>query len=406
MINRMILIAALAGAGLAAQAQLGSVTNSATFYERRMLMNATAAQTNTNQWDIATNVVNIATNAVNIATNAIDIATNAIDIAANTVLITTASNGLTAAFAAADTITSNAYVAADTVASNGLTTAFTAADTITSNAYVAADTAASNGLTTAFTTADTATSNGLTTAFTTADTALSNGLIIVIGESGVTFADLQYTPGNANSYANSIALGTGTRTLAGQRGMAIGNSYADGEDAIAIGWGFSADGEECIGIGDGFSANGDFSIAIGSGCSAAGEDGIAIGELASADYYAAISLGYNSEAYATGAVAIGQFAGVDHDYSFAWASETGHRTTADEQFYIYADGGIVLTGGPTAVDAPVGAGDALNQTAADALYVEKADGLTVTNTWIDGEAATQTVYIINGQITAWTIEAP
>ena len=391
MINRMILIAALAGAGLAAQAQLGSVTNSATFYERRMLMNATAAQTNTNQWDIATNVVNIATNAVNIATNAIDIATNAIDIAANTVLITTASNGLTAAFAAADTITSNAYVAADTAASNGLTTAFTAADTITSNAYVAADTAASNGL---------------TTAFTTADTALSNGLIIVIGESGVTFADLQYTPGNANSYANSIALGTGTRTLAGQRGMAIGNSYADGEDAIAIGWGFSADGEECIGIGDGFSANGDFSIAIGSGCSAAGEDGIAIGELASADYYAAISLGYNSEAYATGAVAIGQFAGVDHDYSFAWASETGHRTTADEQFYIYADGGIVLTGGPTAVDAPVGAGDALNQTAADALYVEKADGLTVTNTWIDGEAATQTVYIINGQITAWTIEAP
>ncbi len=83
------------------------------------------------------------------------------------------SSDMTNAYSAADTVVSNAFVAADAVVVSG----YGSADTIISNAFVAADGVVNSNLTVAFTAADVVTSNGLITMVVAADTVVSNAFV-------------------------------------------------------------------------------------------------------------------------------------------------------------------------------------------------------------------------------------
>ena len=92
-----------------------------------------------------------------------------------------------------------------------------------------------------------------------------------------------------------------------------------------------------------------------------------------------------------------------NDYSFVWSGNTTNTySSANREFSVLALGGIRLLSGEIISDTnPTGATGIGNRGFNDARYTLQSAGLSATNVII-GTAYTNTITVINGQITAWS----
>ena len=174
-----------------------------------------------------------------------------------------------------------------------------------------------------------------------------------------------------NSGDHSVAIGYGSAT-AEDDAIAIGTSTtSDSIEAIAIGYYAEASADYNISIGSDSVADGnDEAIALGHFAYASANGSIAIGADADAGGVSSISLGYTADAGGAGAMALGRYGDSQFEDAFAWSSTSGHASTTNHQFYIYAATSILLDGAATEVENATADGHAMNRTTADGRYLQ------------------------------------